>query len=188
MEPSDETLCQRVAGGDEAAFDLLVGRHRERVYRVAWSVLRDAEDARDLSQEAFLRLYRTAGSFAGRARFSTWFYRILLNLCFDHLRRHRWWRRRRSPVPTEDQPPAALAAAAEPPPDPSAALDDRRRAARLWEAVGRLSAQQRAALLLQVQEGFTTAEIAAVLECAEATVRVHLHRAVSRLRQMVEVR
>ena len=88
MEISDEALCQRVADRDEAAFDLLVERYRERAYRLAWSILRDAEDARDLSQEAFVRLYEAAASFRGRARFSTWFYRILVNLCLDHRRKH----------------------------------------------------------------------------------------------------
>src|SRR5690349_4012354 len=116
QETSDEALCRRVAAGDEAAFDLLVARHQGRAYRLAWSLLRDAEDARDLSQEAFLRVYRTAGSFRGDAKFSTWFYRILVNLCLDQRRRGRWWRRlvgdredpegpdqlERQPAPTSD--------------------------------------------------------------------------------------
>ena len=85
-------LCRRVAERDEAAFDLLVARYQGRAYRLAWSMVRDAEDARDLSQEAFLRVYRTAGSFRGDARFSTWFYRVLVNLCLDH-RRRGWWQR-----------------------------------------------------------------------------------------------
>jgi len=92
VEPSDEALCERVAKRDEAAFDLLVARYQERAYRLAWSMLRNAEDARDLSQEAFIRLYEAAGSFRGRSKFSTWFYRILVNLCLDHKRKHRWWK------------------------------------------------------------------------------------------------
>ena len=71
VENSDEALCRRVAERDEAAFDLLVERYRERAWRLAWSILRDAEAARDVSQDAFIRLYEAAGSFAGRARFST---------------------------------------------------------------------------------------------------------------------
>ena len=80
MEPADEALCERVARRDEAAFELLVSRYQERAYRLAWSILRNAEDARDVSQEAFIRLYETAGTFRGRSKFSTWFYRILVNL------------------------------------------------------------------------------------------------------------
>ena len=91
VETSDEALCRRVAQRDDRAFDLLVERYQQRAYRLAWSILRDAEEARDLSQEAFLRLYEAAGSFRGTARFSTWFYRILVNLCLDARRRRRWW-------------------------------------------------------------------------------------------------
>jgi RNA polymerase sigma factor (sigma-70 family) len=94
QEISDETLCRRVGARDEAAFDVLVARYQGRAYRLAWSLLRNAEDARDVSQEAFLRVYRTAAGFRGDARFSTWFYRILVNLCLDHRRRGRGWLQR----------------------------------------------------------------------------------------------
>jgi RNA polymerase sigma-70 factor (ECF subfamily) len=181
QETSDEALCRRVAAGDHAAFDTLVARHQGRAYRLAWSLLRDAEDARDLSQEAFLRVYRTAGTFRGEARFSTWFYRILVNLCLDHRRRGRWWRRLTSRLdsrdggdPLERQPAAGG--------DPADALDREQVMARVWAEVERLSPQQRAALVLHVQEALPTREIASVLACSEATVRVHLHRAVSALR------
>lgn len=184
MELSDEALCQRVANGDKPAFDLLVGRYQERAYRLAWSILRDAEEARDLSQEAFIRLYQSAGSFGGRARFSTWFYRILVNLCLDHRRKHRWWRRVIGPARSEDESESPLLerlpAPAE---DPLEELGRGRVMSQLWAAVDGLSHQQRAALLLQVREGLRTAEIAQVLKCSEATVRVHLHRALTTLRR-----
>ena len=184
MEFSDEALCQRVADRDEAAFDLLVGRYQERAYRLAWSILRDAEEARDLSQEAFIRFYQSAGTFGGRARFSTWFYRILVNLCLDHRRKHPWWRRVVTPAPSEDAPETSLLdqlpAPAE---DPLEELGRGKLMSQLWAAVDGLSHQQRAALLLQVQEELPTAEIAVVLKCSEATVRVHLHRALSALRK-----
>src|SRR5205809_1954836 len=93
LEPSDEDLCRRIAQQDEGAFELLVERYQERAYRIAWSVVRDREDAKDCSQEAFIRLHESAGSFAGQAKFSTWFYRILVNCCLDHQRKRRGWRR-----------------------------------------------------------------------------------------------
>ena len=68
-EISDEALCARVAERDEAAFDQLVERYQARAYRLAWSLLRDPEDARDVSQEAFMRVYQSAGRFRGDARF-----------------------------------------------------------------------------------------------------------------------
>jgi RNA polymerase sigma-70 factor (ECF subfamily) len=188
VEPTDETLCERVAARDDRAFDLLVARYQERAYRIAWSIVRDADDARDLSQEAFLRLYRNAGRFEGRARFSTWFYRILVNLALDHRRRHRWWHRvlgdSSARDGTDERSPLDRLATTDRVPDEDA--ERRELMQRLWGEVDQLSPQQRAALLLQL-EGLATSEIAGVLDCAEATVRVHLHRALATLRKTVGV-
>jgi len=187
LEPSDEDLCRRIAQRDGGAFDLLVERYQERAYRIAWSVVRDREDAKDCSQEAFIRLHESAGSFAGQAKFSTWFYRILVNCCLDHQRKRWSWRRlvgwggsdegRDSGDPVE-----RLAA---PFTDPTDAMVTDHRLSRLWEAVDELSTQQRAAVLLQCREELSTKEIAVVLQLSEATVRVHLHRAYSALKRRV---
>src|ERR1700676_3602196 len=71
----------------------MVDRHQGRAYLLASSILGNEADARDVSQDAFIRLYESAGRFDGRSRFSTWFYRVLVNLCIDRGRRDRWWRR-----------------------------------------------------------------------------------------------
>jgi len=185
VEPSDEALCERVAGGDDAAFEQLVERYQQRAFRLAWSIVRDTEDARDLSQEAFVRLFQSAGSFRGQARFSTWFYRLVVNACLDHRRKHRGWRRifareERGPegVSVLDEQPAATI-------DPADVLGRDHALARVWEAAGRLSPQQRAVLVLHLQNELPMSEVAAVLGCAEATARVHLHRALAGLRAML---
>jgi RNA polymerase sigma-70 factor (ECF subfamily) len=187
VEPSDEALCERVARRDEAAFDLLVSRYQERAYRLAWSMLRNNEDARDVSQEAFIRLFEAAGSFAGRSKFSTWFYRILVNLCLDHKRKHRWWKLwarddgdERSEPLLERQPAPVT--------DPVDKLSRERTMKDLGTAVDRLAPRQRAAVLLRVQEDMATYDIARVLKCSEATVRVHLHRALATLKKTMEKR
>jgi RNA polymerase sigma-70 factor (ECF subfamily) len=183
VETSDEALCRRVAQRDGEAFDMLVQRYQQRAYRLAWSILRDAEEARDLSQEAFIRLYEAAGTFRGSARFSTWFYRILVNLCLDARRRRRWWQLA-PPLEREDGTfESAVERAPAPAEDPVDGLVREQATAQLWKAVAKLSPQQRAALMLQVQEELPTVEIAAVLKCSEATVRVHLHRALQALRK-----
>lgn len=169
------------------AFDLLVERYQERAYRIAWSVVRDREDAKDCSQEAFIRLHESAGSFAGQAKFSTWFYRILVNCCLDQQRRRRGWRRlvgwREAGADPEQGDPVERAAA--PFTDPADAVETDRRMSLVWSAVEELSPQQRAAVLLQCREGLATKEIAVVLKLSEATVRVHLHRALAALRRRV---
>ncbi|MBI1846370.1 MAG: sigma-70 family RNA polymerase sigma factor [Candidatus Rokubacteria bacterium] len=173
-----------MAERDEAAFDLLVARYQERAYRIAWSVLRDGEEARDVSQEAFIRLYQAAGGFGGRARFSTWFYRILVNLCLDHRRKHAWWKRvlggGRPDEP--DGREAVIERQPAEPVDPLAGLGREQVMTQLWAAVATLSPQQRAVVTLHVQDELPTREIAGVLSCSEATVRVHLHRALISLR------
>jgi len=80
LELSDEELCKRIAARDADAFEVMVDRHQSRAYRLASSILGNEADARDVSQDAFIRLYESAGRFDGRSRFSTWFYRILVNL------------------------------------------------------------------------------------------------------------
>ena len=183
METSDEALCQRVAGHDEPAFDLLVERYQQRAFRLAWSILRDAEEARDLSQEAFIRLWEAAGSFRGRARFSTWFYRLLVNLCLDHRRKHRWWHQvfsREEGAGSEEESP--LDRYPGPVTDPTDTLGRERALASVWESAKQLSPQQRAVLVLHVQEEMAMSDVAAVMGCAEATARVHLHRALTTLR------
>ena len=186
MESSDEQLCRDVAERKPGAFDLLVGRYQERAYRIAWSIVRDREEAKDCSQDAFLRLHEAAGSFAGQSKFSTWFYRILVNCCLDHQRRRRGWRRlvgwrdQRAEAPGEPDP---VEQAPAPRTDPLEHVDAERRMSRVWELVEELSPQQRAAVTLQCREGLATKEIAVVLKLSEATVRVHLHRALSTLRK-----
>jgi RNA polymerase sigma-70 factor (ECF subfamily) len=182
-EATDEALCARVVRGDEQAFDVLVSRYQGRAYRLAWSILRDAEDARDVSQEAFVTLYRSASTFRGGSRFSTWFYRILVNQCLDHRRRGGWWRRLVDHDTRDDEGPSLTERQAAPATDPVGDIDKERMMARLWDAVHGLAPRQRAALLLHVQEALPVADIATVLECSEATVRVHLHRAVRALKK-----
>jgi RNA polymerase sigma-70 factor, ECF subfamily len=180
---SDETLCRRIAARDDAAFDLLVARYQARAYRLAWSLLRDAEDAHDISQEAFIRVWEAAARFRGDARFSTWFYRILVNVCLDHKRRGRWWTRLVTRDADRDAEESLVERHPAPGPDPGDQASEAQTMRRLWDAVHRLSAQQRAAVILYAQEHLTTAEIAEVLRVAEPTVRVHLHRAVAALRK-----
>ena len=180
---SDETLCRRIAARDDAAFDLLVARYQGRAYRLAWSLLRNAEDARDASQEAFIRVWEAAERFRGDARFSTWFYRILVNVCLDHKRRGRWWARLVNRDADRDADESLVERHPAPGPDPGDQVSEAQRMTRLWNAVHRLSAQQRAAVILYAQEHLTTAQIAEILRVAEPTVRVHLHRAVAALRK-----
>ena len=185
MEPSDEELCRKIAERDGAAFELMVDRHQGRAYRLASSILGNEADARDVSQDAFIRLYESAGRFDGRSRFSTWFYRILVNLCIDHQRKNRWWKRMAPLASPGDDPDER---AFDPPSSQAGPEDEamlKQSISRLRPALAKLSPQQRAAVLLQTQEGFTSREIGEVLRCSEATARVHVHRGIAQLRKLI---
>jgi RNA polymerase sigma-70 factor (ECF subfamily) len=185
VEPSDEDLCRKIAERDGAAFELMVDRHQGRAYRLASSILGNEADARDVSQDAFIRLYESAGRFDGRSRFSTWFYRILVNLCIDHQRKNRWWKRMAPLASPGDDPDER---AFDPPSSEAGPEDEamlKQSISRLRPALAKLSPQQRAAVLLQTQEGFSSREIGEVLRCSEATARVHVHRGIAQLRKLI---
>jgi RNA polymerase sigma-70 factor, ECF subfamily len=184
-EPSDEDLCRRVAERDARAFDALVERHQARAYRTALSILGNEEDARDVSQEAFIRVYESAHRFDERSRFSTWFYRILVNLCIDQHRRSRWWRRLIPLSSPADDPDYPAVDPPSPEPEPDVEASQRQAMRKLRAMLEGLSPKQRAAVLL-VQQGFSSREVAAVLKCSENTARVHLHRAISELRKALK--
>src|SRR5215469_1113345 len=108
---TDEELVARSMGGDLDSFNQLVLRWERPIYALAYRVIGREEDARDVCQETFLRAFRALGGFRGQAKFSSWLYRIALNLCRDWVRRER-----RAPVvqPQEDMDVLELAAAREP--------------------------------------------------------------------------
>jgi RNA polymerase sigma-70 factor, ECF subfamily len=185
-EFSDEELCQKVANGDAQAYEQLVERHQARAYRLACSILGSESDARDVSQDAFLRLYESANRFDGRSRFSTWFYRVLVNLCIDYKRRDKWWRRLIPLAGSDDDPdaPTIDPASSKPGPEDIAMLGQS--TSKLGAALERISPNQRIAVLLQAQEGLSSREIAEVLKCSENTARVHIHRALIQLRKLLK--
>ena len=171
-------MCQR---GERQAFEVLVRRYMKRAYQIAFDFTRDGEEAKDLSQEAFLRAYSQIRHFDQRSTFYTWFYRIVVNLCIDHLRR-------RARIPWErldgkNQQSAGEEAMGDTSstPDQEAIAGEVKR--RLGTALGTLPGKQRTAFLLRNHHGLSITEIAKVMQTTEGTVRVHLHRAVAALRQ-----
>lgn len=185
-ELPDEELCSRVAARDDTAFESLVERYQARAYRLAYSVLGSEADARDVSQDAFIKLFESAGKFSGRSQFSTWFYRIVVNLCIDHKRHYRWWSKI---VPLRGSLPEGDEAGVEPvssEPGPEAEVMRHETATELAAAFVHLSPNQRVAVLLQVQDGLSSREIAEVLRCSESTARVHIHRGLAALKKLLK--
>ena len=133
---SDAELIARHADGDTAAFGVLVARHRDRAWAVALRTTGNPEDAADAVQDAFVKAYRTVGSFRGDAQFSTWLHRIVVNACLDQMRRART-----RPTAPLDEGAAALA-------DPRDPIGRTELGHDVVAALSRINADQRLAIVL----------------------------------------
>lgn len=181
VNPGDEELVALAQRGDRRAFEELVDRHKQKAYYIAFDFARDREDARDLSQEAFLKAFTNLKNFDGRSSFYTWFYRILVNLCLDYKRRQK-----RAPTDSFDETmETELEPSHQPhqPRSPDQQVLAGQISRRVDEALAALPARQRTAFILKNHQGLSIKEIAELMETAEGTVKVHLHRAVTALRQ-----
>ena len=178
-------LVEMCRQGDAEAFARLVSLHESMVFNLAARLLGDGEEARDLSQDVFLQVYRTLGRFEGRSSLKTWIYRIVVNQARN---RQRWWRRRRRErsCPLEDMTSADHARAAAGRPDaeePFERLARGERARLMQEALLALSFDHRAILLLREVEGLDGEEISAALKIPQGTVKSRLARARDSLRE-----
>jgi len=180
MTSTDEELVARSIGGDSDSFNQLILRWERPIYALAYRTIGREEDARDVCQETFLRAFRALPGFRGQAKFSSWLYRIALNLCRDWMRRER---RAAIVQPTEDVDLIELAAAAE----PSESIEDlvaRKDMTRMVErAMARLPEDQRTAIVLKEYHGLTFQEIADLLGCPLSTVKTRLYQGLTVLRR-----
>jgi RNA polymerase sigma-70 factor (ECF subfamily) len=166
-----------------ADFDLLVREHQRKVYRVIFLMLKNGEDADNLTQECFLRAYSSMKGFRGECSLQTWLLRIAVNLARDHMRnRHAgFWRRllrldddavaKNEPEPRSGAPSAERGLVAQ------------EQLAAVWQRVDQLSARQREIFILRFVEEMELKEIAEVLKLSVGTVKTQLFRAVSRVRE-----
>jgi RNA polymerase sigma-70 factor (ECF subfamily) len=178
----DEELVALCQQGQGEYFEQLVRRYMEKAFHIAFDFTRDAETAKDLSQDAFLRAYSNIRQFDGRSSFYTWFYRIVVNLCLDHARRSgrvAWESLDNLSETTGDSSPQ-LADTSYLPEQEAIAGEAKRRANQTLETMPK---KQRTAFLLRNDQGLSIADIAKVMKTTEGTVRVYLHRAVAALRQ-----
>lgn len=171
-EVDDSALVERVRAGDVAAFDGLVERHMKRAFAVAYRLLGHRQDAEDLVQDAFLAALEKIDTFHAGRSFAPWFYRILVNRGLNS-------RKARSLRKTEALPPDALSSS------PSPLRETERAELREWlrEAMGHLPERQRTVVQLFELEGFSSPEIAEILDLSDGTVRWHLHQARHTLRE-----
>jgi len=179
----DATLVERSQAGDLAAFEQLVEKYRERVWRLAYHHLRDREEAWDVAQEAFVRAWQALPSFRGQSAFYTWLFRIVVNVATD---RGRQRAARARALGTEQVPAEELdrlmAAAGVAPDDAARRLEERER---IQQALRALPEHHRTIIMLSDLEGLSYREIAEVLSIPIGTVMSRLHNARKRLRELL---
>lgn len=182
---AEAQFVEKLRAGDAAAFERLVCERSGEVYGLLYRLTSDAEEARDLTQDTFLRAFQSVGSFRGEADIKTWLYRIALNLARN---RWRWWKRKRRDVTLSLDAPDALTAqplsdslrAATPNPEQAALA--REREAALHAALRKLGTPYREAVILRDIEGLSYEEIALALDANVGTVKSRIARGRAELR------
>jgi RNA polymerase sigma-70 factor (ECF subfamily) len=167
----DVEIAARVQAGELTAFNRLVELYQDYLFGVAYRILSDRDQAADAVQDAFLHAYRHLGSYRGGS-FRSWLTRIGVNACMDMLRAKR--RRPTQPFPELDDDSWEPRAPAEQEPEARAARTARARA--LSQALGRITAEQRTAIVLYDVEGYDYEEIAVMTEVSLGTVKSRIHR------------
>ncbi|MGE3171212.1 MAG: RNA polymerase sigma factor [Planctomycetota bacterium] len=169
---SDGELVRRTLDGENDAFAALVARYQKRAFWVAFHVVGRVEDARDVTQEAFVRLYRSLGKYDYGRSFYTWFYRIVMNLAIDQLRKHKT-----GYAQSLDDLLSVGGMADERATDGGTiAAELAEQNGRVWQVLGKLDSKFRAVLVLRDIHGLSCREIAPILRITHATARWRLHR------------
>jgi len=169
----DQELVRRAQKGDMGAFEELVARHRDKIYARALSMMRNEEEAIDLSQEAWVKGWQRLVQFQGDSSFGTWMTRIVINLCLDQLRKHK--RQRTESIEAMDeesggverQMPVITV-------NPTAGLERMELRQRIDTALAKLSYEHRTVLVLHEFEELEYKEIAKAMECSIGTVMSRL--------------
>jgi RNA polymerase sigma-70 factor (ECF subfamily) len=165
-------LVERARDGDEVAFAELVDLDGDLCYSIAYRIVRDAERAQDAVQQAFLLAWRQLPRLRDPERFSPWLYRLLVNACYEELRRHRRWIAHITMLPVEGPSGA----------DPTVEVDDREA---LDRAYRQLTPEHRAVLVLHHHVGLPVADIADVVGVPVGTVKSRLHHATRSMRAAI---
>ena len=181
MERTESILVADLCDGDMTALAILVDRHKDLVYRVAMQITKNSDDASDVLQDAFLKVYDSINAFRQESAFETWLYRIVVNLSIDAVKKRK----------RQQESMASLSEASDVHQSQDIQQDPTRQAEKnelqewVTQAVNSLSIKHRAVVILHELEGLSHPQIADILDCSEGTVRSRLHYARKRLRVLL---
>ncbi len=176
---SDEILVKKSQEGDYTSFEELVRRHERKIYKLAYRMMGNKEDANDILQETFLRAFRKLSSFEGKSKFSTWLYRIAVNLCLMRKRKEKKMKTVSLDVPvlTAGGDEIKRELRDDWSENPLATLENEEVREILSKAIDLLPEEYRTVLILRGVNGFSNEEVAKMLEISLPAVKSRLHRA-----------
>ena len=188
---NEQELIKKVKEKDRNAFNQLVKKYMQRTYAIAYGITHNHHDAEDLSQEAFIKVWNSICSFTGKSSFYTWFYRILVNLCIDHQRKHSFFKIFRPSDSNSNENPEILhvthniwqnSAGLE---NPEKNLINKELENKIKNALKKLPAKQKVVFELKYYQGLKFSEIAKILNCSEGTTKSHMFRATKKLQKLL---
>lgn len=186
--PSDQELVLRAQGGDYPAFDLLVTRHRGKVYAMIVNMVHNEADAWDFAQDAFVKAWKALPKFENRSAFTTWMFRIAHNVVYDAMRRKKIHSAGEldDNLLDADRIDSSARTAPKTPSRPDEELGKQERRAEIENALQQLSTEHREVILLREVQGLEYAEIAEVMECTKGTVMSRLFYARKKLQTLLK--
>jgi RNA polymerase sigma-70 factor (ECF subfamily) len=185
LEPDDRQLVDDARKGNAAAFRELVVRHQRRAYAVALGMVHDPDDARDICQDAFLKVHKSLGTFEGDSQFFTWLYRIVMNLCIDHLRKRRGQQVEFDETIAQGDADDAGVTPHRTGFDPARALADKELRTQILGALAKLSPSHRAVLVMREVDGLSYQEMSETMKCSIGTIMSRLFHARKKMQQML---
>jgi len=183
-DDKDLAIVERFQSGDSSAFDDLMRKYKGKILTYVHRSVRNWEDTDDLAQEIFIKVFQALPRWEPRAKFSTWLYKIAHNVCVDY---HRAKSRNVSSYSIDDEEIIyGMPSADDIYSDPETAVIEKETGKMIQEALEQLSDRQRTVFVLYHYEGLKIKEIAEVLGLAEGTVKIHQHRAMEKLRELLK--
>lgn len=186
MERTEVLLIEDLRAGDMTALAVIVEKYKRLVYRLAFQITKNHEDANDVMQDTFLKVYESIHSFRKESAFETWLYRIVVNQAINLVKRRE--RRREAPLSgtTETQIRSELKRASNLRHNPHLSVERKELQRQVTQAVNSLPMKHRMVVILHEFEGLTHPKIASILNCSEGTVRSRLHYARKKLRERLK--
>jgi len=177
----EDKLEAKTASQNIETFERFVNAHKERIYSIAYQILRNHEDAIDVSQEVFIKVYKSLGKYDLSENACFWLYRMTVNASIDYRRKNARFQHNSIDNETEVAPENFIL----PAPNPCDIVEKEEFRRIIRSLVGKLPESQRIVLTLRDLEGFSSEEVAKILKCTQTTVRWHLHKGRRRLKEMI---